>query len=157
MYYRLQNENRRTAMPCLDCRENHKCGIKCESMRCFEESCGCTAKVIIPGLRQCNVCKLIVCYEDNAFRQYLVEMSEWYDTFYAQNKPYLYRLEQWILLGKSLSEREKTIYDTVEAFCHAKSNFSISMPHTTQLDTIPRRKNAYTLIQSFEKIKKVQF
>lgn len=157
MNNKAKHEAGRTAIPCLDCKDTHKCGIKCESMCCFDERCGCTATEIIPGLYRCDVCNLVVCREDDSFQEHLVEMTEWYDAFYSKNKRYLNRLEQDVLLGKTLNERDKAIYDAVDAFCYAKSNFSFSIPYTTRLDTMLHRENALTLIQAFETIKKVQF
>ena len=141
---------------CEDCKNNHKCGIKCASMRCLDNHCGCAAMEIRPGLYLCNVCKLLICYEDDSFCRYIEEIKQWYNIFYTKNEEYLNNLQKKVLLKNALTETEKQNYEVIKEFCDAKSDFLIGIPDAIQLNTISRRKSAYVLVEVFEKLKRIQ-
>lgn len=143
------------AYPCLDCKENHKCGIQCNSKHCFDENCGCTATEIVHGIYQCNVCKLVICCKTDNFWKYFSEISEWFDVFKEKNKTYWEQLEQQIHLGIPISEFNRAIYDRVDQFLRAKSDLLLTSSYMDPLNTVIRRRNAFSLIQAYHSIREI--
>lgn len=145
-----------TTIICADCKCTHKCGIECKSWHCLDAQCDCTATEIVPGVYRCDMCNLVVCRDDRGFRQYLTEMTKWYDAFCSRNELYLYRLQQKILSKDHVTDQEREIYKAIDAFCHARRYFPVEESQFNYLDTISHRRSAYILIKAFEKIKKIQ-
>lgn len=141
--------------PCLDCKDNHRCGVECVARKCFGGNCGCTASEIFPDLWQCNTCGIIICRNDDVFQKYLAEIFEYYNMFKEQHNAYLRKLEEKRCTEIPLSERDKEIYDIVDAFTCAKSNFQTDPTECPALNTISSRKNAFALIQAFLKMQEL--
>lgn len=141
--------------PCLDCKDSHRCGIECTAKKCFGENCRCTASEIFPDLWQCNTCEIIICRNDAVFQKYLAEIFEYYNMFKEQHNAYLRKLEEKRCTEIPLSVRDKEIYDIVDAFVCAKSNFPSDPTAFPALNTISSRKNAFALIQAFLKMQEI--
>lgn len=141
---------------CVDCKKTHQCGVECCSRKCFDENCCCDAKEIASGLYHCKTCNLLVTFAESTFADYFSYVTQWYENFYKKHKNYFRTIEQKKLSTEQMDEHESIIYETIDRFCVAKSNFSLSIPSTMQLSTKLLRKNAYMLYQAFEEIKKLQ-
>ena len=85
----------------------------------------------------------------------MAETFNYYNTFKEQHSVYLRKLEEKRCALIPLSEREKEIYDIVDAFICAKSNFQPDPTVFPALNTISSRKNAFALIQAFLKMQEI--
>lgn len=143
-------------IPCLDCNNSHKCGIVCCSKICFDEKCDCLAQnnEIAQGLYRCDYCELIIAKNPDVFVDYFICVESWYKEFCKKHEKWIYTLEQQKLLG-TLDEENCHKYEIIQTFVAAKSNFSHAILATTRLETMLIRKNAFALVQAFEKVKKI--
>ena len=88
------------------------------------------------------------------FVDYFICVENWYKEFCKKHEKWIYELEQQDLLG-TLDEESRHKYEIIQAFVSAKSNFSHKIQATMRLETMLIRKNAFALVQAFEKVKKI--
>lgn len=134
---------------CDDCKENHKCGISCETYNFRDEGCKCSVTEIEQNLYFCKACKLVIPANRDAFKDYFYDAIDWFYSFLAQDGQYVLDLERRRYMAEPLGTKEKEILEIAGKFYAATQDFPAFDPGRLTLRAMDLRRKAYRFILAF--------